>query len=51
MIDDDQRYQAAASKDTADIILPGKNSCVTCHSPQGGVADSCATCHDYHKKP
>jgi hypothetical protein len=45
-----QCHQAATSKDTADIILPGINSCTTCHSPRGGVADSCATCHVYHKK-
>jgi hypothetical protein len=46
-----QCHQAAASRDTADILLPGKNSCVACHSASGGVSDSCATCHTYHKKP
>lgn len=45
-----QCHQAATSKDTADVMLPGKNSCAACHSPQGGVADSCATCHVYHKR-
>lgn len=45
-----QCHPAATSKDTADIILPTKNSCVTCHSPRGGVADSCATCHVYHRR-
>jgi hypothetical protein len=44
-------HQAATSKDTADILLPMKSSCVTCHSAAGGVSDSCATCHSYHKKP
>jgi hypothetical protein len=43
-------HQAATSRDTADIILPAKDSCVACHSPSGGVSDSCATCHTYHKK-
>lgn len=43
-------HAAAASRDTADIILPAKTSCVTCHSSEGGVSDSCATCHTYHKK-
>jgi hypothetical protein len=46
-----QCHQAAASRDTADIILPAKTSCVTCHSTAGGVSGSCATCHSYHKKP
>ena len=44
-------HQAATSRDTADIILPAKASCVSCHSTAGGVSDSCATCHTYHKKP
>ena len=44
-------HQAATSRNTADIILPAKDSCVACHSPAGGVSDSCATCHTYHKKP
>jgi predicted CXXCH cytochrome family protein len=46
-----QCHPAATSHDTADIILPMKDLCVTCHSPEGGVADSCATCHVYHQKP
>jgi hypothetical protein len=46
-----QCHQAGTSKDTGDIILPTKSSCVTCHSSAGGVSDSCATCHSYHKKP
>jgi len=45
-----QCHSAATSRDTADIILPARNSCVTCHSPRGGVVDSCATCHVYHNK-
>jgi hypothetical protein len=44
-------HQAATSRDTAEILLPTKATCVTCHSPAGGVNDSCATCHSYHKKP
>jgi len=44
-----QCHQAATSKDTGDIILPTQRSCVGCHSASGGVSDSCATCHIYHK--
>jgi len=43
--------QVLQSKLTADINLPDKTSCVTCHSPKGGVVSTCATCHDYHNKP
>lgn len=41
-------HQAGRSSATADILLPTKQSCVTCHSPRGGAADSCSTCHAYH---
>jgi len=44
-----QCHDAVHSKDTADILLPAKETCVTCHSPRGGVVDTCATCHFYHK--
>ena len=44
-----QCHAARQSTDTADVLLPSKAGCVTCHSPQGGVADSCVTCHAYHK--
>jgi hypothetical protein len=44
-----QCHDAVHSKDTADILLPPKETCVTCHSPGGGVTDSCAECHTYHK--
>ena len=42
--------QALQSVKTSDILLPDKASCVTCHSPKGGVISTCATCHDYHNK-
>ena len=42
-------HAAEQSKVTADVILPTKDSCVTCHSPSGGVVDSCVTCHTYHR--
>ena len=44
-----QCHDAVHSKDTADILLPAKETCATCHSPRGGVADTCAECHTYHK--
>ena len=36
------------STQTSDVLLPKKASCVECHSPQGGVANGCSTCHSYH---
>ncbi len=41
---------ALESEKTSDINLPDKASCVTCHSARGGVAGTCATCHDYHNQ-
>ena len=41
-------HNAVESRDTAEIIVPPKNSCAKCHSPSGGVADSCVTCHSFH---
>ena len=42
--------QVVKSEKTSDINLPDKASCVTCHSPKGGVVSTCATCHDFHNK-
>lgn len=33
---------------TSDVLLPSKAVCVECHSPKGGVANGCSTCHSYH---
>jgi hypothetical protein len=41
-------HDATRSADTADIIMPGKASCVDCHSPKGRVASDCSFCHKYH---
>ena len=43
-----QCHDAVHSKTTADILLPAKESCMKCHSPRGGVVDTCATCHIFH---
>jgi predicted CXXCH cytochrome family protein len=44
-------HPAASSSETADVLLTSKKVCAECHSPQGGVADSCVTCHHYHNTP
>lgn len=43
-----QCHDAASSRRTEDILLPNKQSCTECHSPAGGVSQTCATCHSYH---
>ncbi len=42
-------HDAVHSKDTADILLPAITACTMCHSLPGGVANSCAECHTYHR--
>jgi hypothetical protein len=44
-----QCHDASHSQSSADIILPPKETCAACHSPRGGVANSCAECHRYHQ--
>lgn len=44
-------HAAKTSRDTADILLPKKDTCIACHSPKGGVPNSCVTCHGYHNFP
>jgi hypothetical protein len=44
--------QAAASKDTSDILLPKLAACAECHSssaPNGGARHDCVVCHRYHE--
>ncbi len=45
---------ARGSSKSSDILLPGKDSCVTCHSPKAEpgmrTAAECITCHGYHAK-
>jgi hypothetical protein len=47
---------ARTSTKSADILLPGKKTCLECHGPprgtarepRGGAGDSCTLCHRYH---
>ncbi len=47
-VDCQKCHSVKQSRETADILLPSKSTCVECHSPQGGVASNCSTCHSYH---
>jgi hypothetical protein len=46
----EQCHDVQHSRDTADINLPARAMCATCHTRAGGAPDSCATCHSYHVK-
>jgi hypothetical protein len=41
-------HAAPTSVATADILMPSKKTCATCHGPEGGVTDACTSCHGYH---
>jgi hypothetical protein len=47
----DDCHHAMQSRDTADVLMPVKANCITCHSPPGKVAAECITCHTYHAAP
>lgn len=44
-------HQARESRETFDVLMPTKASCVSCHSPQGKVVAECITCHTFHAVP
>jgi hypothetical protein len=41
-------HRALMSRETADVLMPARADCVTCHSPKGKVVSECITCHGYH---
>ncbi len=48
LMDCSKCHEASRSTQTADILLPSQSICAECHSPKGGVANACSTCHSYH---
>jgi hypothetical protein len=44
----DDCHHASQSRETAEVLMPAKANCVTCHSPKGKVVSECITCHSYH---
>ena len=42
-----QCHAAPTSRETADVLLPRRETCQACHRP-GGARDQCAQCHTYH---
>lgn len=51
-VDCEQCHRGARnSTNTADILMPGRNDCTTCHSANASgsrAASTCKTCHEYH---
>jgi hypothetical protein len=46
----DCHQQARTSQLTSDVLMPAKQNCVVCHSPQTKkVSSDCITCHTYHE--
>lgn len=43
-------HQAAASKETTDVLLPSVKVCRECHQDRGGARAGCVECHVYHDK-
>jgi hypothetical protein len=42
--------QAATSRETTDVLLPGIAVCRKCHLESAGARATCAECHTYHDK-
>ena len=48
----DKCHGASQSRETSDVLMPARASCLECHSPKGKkVASDCITCHTYHAPP
>jgi len=46
-------HAAGKSRDAADVLVPGIETCRSCHGCEGSAAkvpSSCAMCHSYHQK-
>ncbi|MEG3147936.1 cytochrome c3 family protein [Sphingomonas sp. RT2P30] len=46
-------HAAAKSRNAADVLVPGIETCRSCHGGEGSAAkvpSSCAMCHSYHQK-
>jgi hypothetical protein len=47
---EDCHQQARTSQLTSDVLMPAKQNCVVCHSPETKkVSSDCITCHTYHE--
>jgi predicted CXXCH cytochrome family protein len=44
-------HDARGSRDTVDVLMPVKATCVSCHNPEKRIASDCVTCHTFHNVP
>jgi predicted CXXCH cytochrome family protein len=44
-------HAASLSRETSDVLMPPKETCVQCHSAAGGAPTDCFSCHSYHAPP
>jgi hypothetical protein len=43
--------QAMTSQETSDVLLPGRDTCLRCHTGSGtGARADCTECHSYHDR-
>ena len=47
----DTCHHATQSRETSDVLMPVKASCISCHSAKGKVSTECMLCHTYHAPP
>ena len=48
MVECSSCHKAENSRATADVLMPSKETCATCHAPGKGASSQCIECHGYH---
>ena len=48
MVECSSCHKAENSRATADVLMPPKDTCATCHAPGKGASSQCIECHGYH---
>lgn len=48
MVECSSCHKAENSRATADVLMPSKDTCATCHAPGKGASSRCIECHGYH---
>jgi predicted CXXCH cytochrome family protein len=48
MVECSSCHKAENSRATADVLMPSKDTCATCHAPGKGASSQCIECHGYH---
>jgi predicted CXXCH cytochrome family protein len=48
MVECSSCHKAENSRATADVLMPSKDTCATCHAPGKWASSQCIECHGYH---